>query len=88
MIYDKTMKKLALVCLGLLSVPAQRTTMKTCCVRGRPSLTAALVSLGLFAWLTLPLARLVAHAQEARFFRVGGPVASTITAFGANGYVT
>ena len=31
---------------------------------------------------------LSASAQEARFFRVAGPVASTITAFSADGYVT
>jgi hypothetical protein len=31
---------------------------------------------------------LSAAAQETRFFRVAGPVASTITAFNADGYVT
>jgi len=37
--------------------------------------------------LTLPLLSL-ARAEEARFFRISGPVTSTITAFSANGYVT
>ena len=38
----------------------------------------------LLALTLLPSAR----AEEARFFRLAGPLASTITAFSADGYVT
>jgi formylglycine-generating enzyme required for sulfatase activity len=39
--------------------------------------------------LLLPLTVLLsAHADDARFFRISGPVASTITAFSTGGYVT
>ena len=44
--------------------------------------TCILVALGLF----LPTLGLT--AQEARFFRVAGPVPVTITAFTAEGYIT
>ncbi len=42
--------------------------------------------LGLLLFLTLLLP--AARAEEARFFRITGPVVSTITAFSADGYVT
>jgi len=38
----------------------------------------------LLTFILLPLSR----AQEARFFRVAGPVPTTITAFSADGYIT
>ena len=41
--------------------------------------------LALLLILTLPLSM---RADEARFFRISGPVASTITAFSADGYLT
>ena len=44
-------------------------------------------TLKLVLLLALPLP-LSARAEEARFFRIVGPVASTIAAFSAEGYVT
>ena len=50
-----------------------------------PARLLKVAQLALLLVITVPAS---SHAQETRFFRVVGPVTTTITAFGADGYIT